>query len=101
MTCALHTVCCIVIQKPGHANPSVEISCAGLNNNIFDFNSVLWVYSGLVGIGQDWQSVGPCRVYALAPIRPIDLGIRILQVRSGISKAGFMLGSVRNRQSME
>ena len=51
--------------------------------------------------GQDWQSVGPCRVYALAPIRPIDLGIRILQVRSGISMAGFMLGSVRNRQSMK
>jgi len=50
---------------------------------------------------QDWQSVGPCRVYALAPIRPIDLGIRILQVRSGISMAGFMLGSVRNRQSMK
>ena len=27
---------------------------------------------------QGWQSVGPCRVYTPVPIRPIDLGIRIL-----------------------
>jgi hypothetical protein len=41
---------------------------------------------------QGWQSVGPCREYTLVPIRPIDLGTRILSRPIRDPKCRFMSG---------
>jgi len=46
---------------------------------------------------QGWQSVRPCREYTPVPIRPADLGIRILSRPIRDFKCRFLCGLVRSQ----